>query len=326
MIQRRAFVGTLAVGLLSAPRLSLAQAPAKVPRVGWLGPQPLASAPNFKPFVEGLRELSYIPGQNVLVESRVLELGKHEQHPDIAAQLIGGGIDVILASNPYAIEAAAKATKTIPIVGVDLESDPVARGWVASLARPGGNVTGFFLELPEMSGKQLQFLREVKPELTRVAVLGDPRINELQFRATEAAARGGGLTLQRMPVTSLNEIPGAIAEAARQRSGALLALSSPLIFINIAEAAVKYRLPSICLFVPAFAEAGGLLAYGPDFPDLFRRAGGYVGRILKGAKPADLPVQRPTKFELAVNLKTARLLKLTLPQSLVLRADRVIGE
>ena len=172
-----------------------------------------------------------------------------------------------------------KATKTIPIVGVDLESDPVAKGWVASLARPGGNVTGFFLDIPEMSGKQLQLLKEVKPTLARVAVLGTRAVNELQFRATEVAARSGGLTLQPLPIKSLDEIPEAIAAAARQRAGALLVLTSPLIFTSlprIAEAAIKHRLPAINLFVPFFAEAGGLLAYGPNFRDLFRRAADYA--------------------------------------------------
>ncbi len=161
------------------------------------------------------------------------------------------------------MEAAVKATKTIPVVGVDFESDPVAKGWVATLARPGGNVTGFFLDMPELSGKQLQLLKEVKPNLARVAVLGDARANEPQFRATEVAAQGAGLMLQRLPVKGLNEIPRALADAVRQRTG-------------------------------------GLLAYGPAFLDPFRRAASYVDRILKGAQPGDLPVQRPTKFQFVV--------------------------
>ncbi len=272
--------------------------------------------------------MGYVPGQNFLLEFRGPERpDKYEQHADLAAQLVAAGVDVILASNPSAIEATTKATKTIPIVGVDLESDPVAKGWAATLARPGGNFTGFFLDIPEISGKQLQFLKEIKPVLSRVAVLGDSRVNELQSRATEAAARGAGLTIQAFSVRDIGEVPGAIAEAARQRAGALVVLTSPLVFNNlgrIADAAVKHRLPAICPFAPAFADAGGLIAYGPDITDLFRRAAGYVARILRGAKPGELPVQRPEKFGLVVNLKTARALKLTLPQSLVLRADRVI--
>jgi putative ABC transport system substrate-binding protein len=190
--------------------------------------------------------------------------------------------DVILAATPSAIEATTRATRTIPIVGVDLESDPVAKGWAATLAHPGGNFTGFVLDIPEMSGKQLQFLKEVKPDLIRVAVVGDPRVNELQWRATEAAARGAGLTIQALSVRDVGEVP-----RAHHRGGA------------------KHRIPAICPFAPAFADAGGLLAYGPDLPDLYRRAADYVGRILKGAKPGDLPVQRLEKFQLVVNLKTA---------------------
>ena len=328
MIPRRAFIGTVGLGLLGSRRRASAQASAKVPRVGYLSGSKALTFPPLKAFLEGLQEMAYVPGQNFLFEARAPERpDKYEQNADLAAQLVAAGVDVILASNPSAIEATTKATKTIPIVGVDLESDPVAKGWAATLARPGGNFTGYVLDIPEISGKQLQFLKEVKPDLRRVAVLGDPRVNELQSRATEAAARGAGLTIQAFSVRDIGEVPGAIAGAARQRAGALVVLTSPLVFNNlarIADAAVKHRLPAICPFAPAFADAGGLIAYGPDLPDLFRRAAGYVGRILKGAKPGDLPVQRPEKFQLAVNLKTARVLKLTLPQSLVLRADRVI--
>jgi putative ABC transport system substrate-binding protein len=328
VIPRRVFIGTVGLGLLVSRRRASAQASAKLPRVGYLSSQKALTSPTLKAFLESLQEMGYVPGQNFLLEFRGPERpDKYEQHADLAAQLVAAGVDVILASNPSAIEATTKATKTIPIVGVDLESDPVAKGWAATLARPGGNFTGFFLDIPEISGKQLQFLKEIKPVLSRVAVLGDPRVNELQSRATEAAAREAGLTIQAFSVRDIGEVPGAIAEAARQRAGALVVLTSPLVFNNlgrIADAAVKHRLPAICPFAPAFADAGGLIAYGPDITDLFRRAAGYVARILRGAKPGELPVQRPEKFGLVVNLKTARALKLTLPQSLVLRADRVI--
>jgi len=247
--------------------------------------------------------LGYVVGENLAIDVQTPDQDKVEQYPDVATRLVAAGVDVILASNPYAVEAAVKATKTIPVVGVDFESDPVAKGWVATLARPGGNVTGFFLDMPELSGKQLQLLKEVKPNLARVAVLGDARANEPQFRATEVAAQGAGLMLQRLPVKGLNEIPRALADAVRQRTGGLLVLSSPMIFgavARIAEVAVKHRLPAISLFVPFFAEKGGLLAYGPAFLDPFRRAASYVDRILKGAQPGDLPVQRPTKFQFVV--------------------------
>jgi len=327
MIDRRTFLGTVAGGLLAAP-LAAAEQSAKLPRIGWLsgGYAGRPGSPAFKAFTEGLRESGYVVGQNVLVDVRTPG-DKVEQYPDLAAQLVTEGVDVILAANPHSIEAVIKATKTIPVVGVDLESDPVAREWVTSLARPDHNLTGFFLDIPEMSGKQLQFLKEVKPDLARVAVLGDPRVNEAQFRAIQDAAHGAGLTLQSLPVRSPNEIQGAIADAAHQRASALVALSSPLVnnnFRRITESAVKHRLPAICLFVQGFAEAGGLLAYGPDFHDLFRRAASYVAAILKGAKPGELPVQRPSKFELVINRKTAKALGLTIPQSLLQRADQVI--
>jgi len=328
VIPRRAFIGTVGLGLLVSRRRASAQASAKLPRVGYLTSQKVLSYPTVKAFLEGLQEMAYVPGQTFLLEYRAPERpDKYEQYAGLAAQLVAAGVDVILASNPSAIEATTKATRTIPIVGVDLESDPVAKGWAATLARPGGNFTGFVLDIPEMSGKQLQFLKEVKPDLSRVAVLSDPRVNELQLRATEAAARGAGLTIQTLSVRDFGEVPGAIAGAAHQRAGALVVLTSPLVFNilgRVADAAVKHRLPAICPFAPAFADAGGLIAYGPDLPYLFRRAAGYVGKILRGAKPGDLPVQRPEKFQLAVNLKTAKALGLTIPQAMLLRADHIV--
>jgi putative ABC transport system substrate-binding protein len=324
---RREFVITLALGLLVARRRASAQASTKLPKVGYLGSQKVAT-PTAQAFLQGMHEMGYVPGQTFLLEGRAPERpDRYEQYAQLAADLVAAGVDVILAATPSAIEASIKATKTIPIVGVDLESDPVAKGWAATLAHPGGNFTGFVLDIAEMSGKQLQFLKEVKPNLRRIAVLDDPRVNELQLRATEVAARGAGLTIQRLAVRHIDEVPAAITGAARQRAGGLVVLTSPLVFNNlnrVAEAAVTNRLPAICLFSPAFADAGGLIAYGPDLPDFYRRAAGYVSRILRGAKPADLPVQRPEKFQLAINLKTARALQLTLPQFLVRRADRVV--
>jgi len=300
------------------------QGRAKVPRVGYVGG---AGGPA-EIFLKTLPELGHVEGDNVHVDVVATAPGAQgARYRDIIAKLVAQRVDVIVATNPYSLEVATKATQAIPIVGLDLESDPVAKGWVASLARPGGNVTGIFLDIPEISGKQLQFLREAVPKLERVAILGDPQVNDLQFSATEAAARALRLTAHRLPVTSQTEIPTAFGEAARSRDGGLVALTSPLIFLSlqrVAEASLKYGIPTISPFVPAFAEAGGLLAYGPVFFDLFRRLAGYVDKIVKGARPADLPIQRPEKVELIVNLKTARALKLDLPQSLVLRADRVI--
>jgi len=325
VIGRRAFVGAIGVAVLQAHGHAFAQGPAKRPKVGWLSGQ--GGLALFPVFLEALREQGYVDGQNVVVEQFIPEGANFEQYPELAGRLLAGRPDVIFAANPHAIDSVIKMTKTTSIVAVDLESDPVARGWVTSLARPRGNLTGLFLDIPEISGKQLQFLSEVKPGLSRIAVLGDPRVNELQFRATEAAGKRAGLSLHALKVTTLNEIPAAIAEAARQRAGALLILTSPLVNTNlsrIADEVLRHRLPSSCPFSPQFAEVGGLLAYGPDISDLFRRAGRYVGRILKGAKIEDLPVQRPEKFELALNIKTARALGLTLPMGLIQRADRVI--
>src|SRR5713101_4796297 len=195
MMPRRAFVGTLAVALLAAPRRAHAQPPAKAPRVGWLGRSAGRESPTFKAFADGLRDLGYVIGENLAVDVRTPEQDKVEQYPDVAARLVAAGVDVILAPTPHALEAATKATKTIPIVGVDFESDPVAKGWVASLARPGGNVTGFFLDLPELGGKRLEQLREVVPGLSRVAVLWDASLDRTPLEAMEVPAKALGLQM-----------------------------------------------------------------------------------------------------------------------------------
>ena len=184
--------------------------------------------------MDGLRALGYVIGESVLVDARAPQQNTIEEYSALASQLVATGVDVLVAANPQALEVMTKATRAIPIVGVDLESDPAAKGWVASLARPGGNVTGFFLDIPEMSGKQRQLLKEVKPTLARVAVLGDGAVNELQFRAAEGATQAGrGIALQLLPIKTQAEVPGAIAEAARQRAGALLVLTSPLFFAKL---------------------------------------------------------------------------------------------
>ena len=327
LISRRVVVGAGAVALITAPRRVRAQSSTKTPRVAFLTRSAGRDNPTYKVFADGLRELGYVLGESLTLDVWTPERDNVAQYPDVAVRAVASRPDVIVASNPYAVAAATKATRTVPIVAVDFESDPVARGWVGTLGRPGGNLTGFFLDIPEMSGKQLQLLREVKPSLAVVAVLGDTRVNGPQFRATELAARGVGLALQLVAVKELDEIPKALDEAVRKRAGALLVLSSPMVFggmPRIADVATRHRLPAIGLFVPFFAEAGGLLAYGPTFLDPFRRAASYVDRILKGALPGELPVQRPTTFELVINLKTAKALGLTIPPSLLQRADQVI--
>ena len=327
LIPRRAFVGSCVSGLLVGFRSVSAQTRARTATVGWLSGGFAARGSALTEFKDGLQELGYVVGQNVHLDVHTAERNEAEEYRRLAARLVTRRVDVILAGNPYSLSAVTEATSSIPIVGVDLESDPIARGWAASLARPGRNTTGFFLDIPEMSGKQLQFLTEIRPGLSRVAALGDPRINELQFGATEAAARRAGLTIHLSHVTSTSEIPRAMAEVAVQRAGGVVVLTSPLVNINmkrIAAAALEHRLPSICGFVPSFAEAAGLLAYGPDFPDLFRRAAAYVVAILKGSAPGALPLQRPTKFQLVINRKTARVLGLGIPSSLLALADQLI--
>ena len=325
MIGRRMFITTATTALVALPIWTTGETPSKVARVGFLAGG--GSRVAYPAFASALRDLGYVEGQNMEVVRRQPEPGKVDRVTELAAEVVAARPDVILAANPHSLEAMILATKSIPIVAIDLESDPVAKGWAVSLGRPGGNMTGFFLDAPEISGKHLQFLREAKPGLARVGVLGDPRVNQLLFAATESAARSVGLIVNKFELNNIDDIAGAIGEAARQRVGGLLALTSPVVnagMRRIADEGVRHRLPSMCGFAPTFAEAGGLLSYGPDFPDLFRRAAEYVGRILKGAKPGELPMQRPEKFELAINLTTARTLKLALPQSLLGRADRLI--
>jgi putative ABC transport system substrate-binding protein len=235
-------------------------------------------------------------------------------------------VDVIFARGAGALSAAKQATRRIPTVAVDLESDPVAMGFVRNLAQPGGNITGVFLDGPELSGKQLELLKETIRPISRVAILGDPVLNAPQFQATEVAARALAIQSQRLDVRASKDIDTGLEAASRWRASAVLLLSSPLVFAHrteISALAVKRRLPVVSMFVE-FAEAGGLMAYGPSLRETFRRCGAYAGRILQGAKPGELPVERPEKFELVINLKTAKALGLTIPPSLLQRADQVI--
>jgi ABC-type uncharacterized transport system substrate-binding protein len=314
----------LAIPALLAPPLDAQAQPAgKMPRIGYVTSS--GRTANVDAFEQGLREVGYVIGQNVMVEYRFGE-GHVDRVPALVDEVLQVGVDVLYAANPFVIRAARQATSSVPIVGIDLETDPMAAGWVKSLARPGGNLTGFFLDMPELSGKQLQFLAEAMPRLQRVGVVWDAEIASSQFKATESAARALKFRLQSLGFRRPEEFT-AVFEAARgQRTQALVLLSSPSVFGNLkrlADLAREYRLPAICVF-PQFADAGGLIGYGPDLPDLFRRAAGYVDRILKGAKPADLPIQRPVAFELTVNLRTARALGLTIPPAFLARADKTI--
>ena len=322
-MKRRDFITLLGGAAAAWPPAASAQQPsADLPRICSIHTAPNE---NSEGFFRGLGEAGYVDGQNVRINARFHGTSL-EGLDEIARELVALKCNVIFASNPYAIQAVTKATKTVPIVGVDLESDPVASGLVNSVARPGGNFTGFFLDIPELGGKQIELLTEAVPAVSRLAVLWDATIGEVQFRATETAPRPAGIMLQSLPIRREQDINEAIQQAVRDQANGLVVLSSPLIYQHrsqIGSIALSARLPTISLF-NTFPKEGGLMAYGPDFPAIYSRAAGYVARVLAGANPGTLPIQRPTKFELVINLKTARALGLTIPETLLVRADQVI--
>jgi putative tryptophan/tyrosine transport system substrate-binding protein len=312
----------LALVLLAAPLAASAQQPpGKSYRIGLLG-----DVPSFldEAFRQGLRELGYVEGQNIAIEHRSPEL-KYERLPGLAADLVRLKMDVIVAASPAATEAAKRATSTIPIV-FTVSGDPVADGLVASLARPGGNITGLATISPELLGKQLEILKSVAPKVSRVAVLQNPNTHRGVLRQAEGAARALGVQLQILEARTPSEIDAAFAAMSSQRADGILVLRDAVFRAQRAQItalAAKNRLPAV-YGLREEAEVGGLVAYGASVPQLYRRAATYVDKILKGAKPGDLPVEQPTKFELVINLKTAKTLGLTIPPSLLLRADQVI--
>ena len=326
-MQRRAFIGTLAGGLLAAPLAAEAQ-PAGTRRIGLLetsSPSP-ARVRLWETLRQRLRELGYLEGHNIAFESRFGE-GKPDRLPGLAAELVGLKVDVIVTSGTPASLAAKQATRTIPIVMAQL-ADPVGAGLVASLGRPGGNVTGLTTQDANLSGKRLEMLREVVPKVSRFAVLIDETSpgSMLIARGTQVAAQSLGVQLQSLGVRGPGELDRAFSAMKEARAGALIVESSSLLFTSrtrLADLALKNRLPTV-FAQREYAEAGGLMAYSADFSDLFRRTATFVDKILKGAKPADLPVEQPTKFDFVINLKTAKALGLTIPPSLLQRADQVI--
>jgi putative ABC transport system substrate-binding protein len=326
-MDRRAFIGALAVFPLAVPLAAEAQAPVKVPRIGFLSVLSLTNNPHdLEAFRQGLRELGYIEGQNIAIEYRFAE-GRPERLPALAAELVRLKVDVIVTAAPAAPEAAQRATNTIPIVFA-VVGDPVAVGLVASVARPGGNITGLSSMASEVVGKQLELLKEVAPKVSRMAVLQNPSNQAHRFvlRQAEGAARTLGLQLHIVQAGTPAEIEAAFATMSSQHAGGVLVLRDSFFLAQraqIAALAAKDRLPSV-YGLKEQVEAGGLMAYGASTPPMYRRAAAYVDKILKGAKPADLPVEQPTKFELVINLKTAKALGLTIPQSLLQRADEVI--
>jgi putative ABC transport system substrate-binding protein len=317
----------LTLGLLcTSLTAAVAQQATKVFRVGLLSTVNPRSAPQFVAFAQRLRELGYVEGHNFAFEFRNAE-GQAERLADLAAELVRLQVDVIVAPGPEAtLQAARHATHTIPIVMLAINYDPVARGYIDGLARPGGNMTGvFFLQLA-LTAKRLELLKEALPPITRLAALWDAYTAD-QWRVAEAAAQSLGLQLQSVELRNPPyDFESAIGIAVREGTQALVVLSSPLFFpkrAQIAELAVKHRLPAIFLF-REYVEAGGLMAYGANLHDMYRRAAYYVDRILKGTKPADLPVEQPTKFELIINFKTAEALGITIPPMLLFQADEVI--
>ena len=319
----------LLVAALLVPLAGEAQHAVTIPRIGLLLPSS-PSDPRTPHFVEafrrGLRELGYAEGRNIAIESRFAE-GKWDQLPSLAAELVRLKVDVIVTFTTPATQAAKHATGTIPIV-VAAVIDPVAAGLVASLAHPGGNITGLSQMVPELVGKQLEVLKEVAPNISRVALLGNPANagNAPQVRHAQNAARALGIRLQSLEARGPSEIESAFAAMTTERVGAVIVLIDSTLIderIRIADLAARRRLPMVSGTIE-IAEAGGLIAYGPSVRDMFRRAAGHVDKILKGAKPADLPMEQPTKFDLVINLRTAKALGLTIPPSVLLRADHVI--
>ena len=321
---------TLTLSILATPLAAGAQPAGKVARVGCLvvGPHtPERPHSGLEAFRQGLRALGWVEGQNLVIESRVGE-DKYEQYVGLAAELVGLNVDVIFASVAPAIRAAQHATATIPIVFATL-ADPEALGVVASLAQPGGNLTGFAGLPVELSSKRLELLKEALSTATRVAVLANPTNPMMAplWRETERAAHAVGMQLHLLEVRAPHEVDTALATLTSTRADAVLMLPDPTLNRQrrrIVELAAHHRLPVIGAEVPDWAEAGGLMAYGPSRLDLYRRAAVYVDKILKGSKPGELPIERPSKFELVINLQTAKALGLMLAPSLLLQADRVI--
>jgi putative ABC transport system substrate-binding protein len=314
----------IVVPLVACAAMAEAQQPKKVPRIGYLG---LIENPDLDGgFRKGLRELGYVKGQNINVEYRYAG-GKVDQLAGLVAEMVNLRVDVIVASGTQSIEAAKKATKTVPIV-FPVTPDPVESGFVASFARPGGNITGLSTLNPEVGGKRLELFKEVIPGISRVAVLWNPTNpgSAVNLKETDAAARSLGLKLQPLEVRSPEGFDEAFRAAKREHAGGLTMIPDAMLRAQqkrIHDFATKNRLPTV-FHSSEFVLAGGLMSYGAHLPDLYRRAATYVDKILKGTKPADLPVEQPTKFELIMNLKTAKQIGLTIPPNVLVRADKVI--
>jgi putative tryptophan/tyrosine transport system substrate-binding protein len=319
-MNRRRFLLTSLIAVVTGPRAVQAQA-GKTHRIGWLAPAPNPN--NLGAFRNGLRSLGYVEGNNVVVEQRYAEEGN--EHLDrAAAGLVRSSLDVIVTDGSAATVALKRAATTSPVVFVS--GDPVAMGLVSSLSRPGGTMTGFAIISTELNVKRLELLRETIPQASRLGVLHEPRQRRDIIPPIAAGARSLGFELTRLEVRAAADFDGAFTTAVRERVAVVMPVASALFHAErhkLVNLAARHRMPTI-YENRAFAEAGGLMSYGPDVADIFRRAATYVDRILTGTKPADLPVEQPTKFDLVINLKTAKALGLTIPPSLLARADQVI--
>jgi putative ABC transport system substrate-binding protein len=316
-VNRRRFLLTSLAGALAAPRAVAAQPASRVQRLAVYTGRLVSDG-----LVEALNERGWTDGRNIAIDWQGIE-GSEAR---IGEHLARTPTDVVVAGGPHRIRAAMRATPTIPIIGIDLESDPVANGFVRTLARPGGNVTGIWMDLPEIAGKQIQFLREVVPSLNRLGVVLDDQIAQPQFAELQTVSRTANISLLPAAVRLSTEIDGVLKRLVTERPQAIVVLTAPVIFLGlrrIAELAVQSRLPSISPFSP-YPASGGLMAYGPDFKAMWHQLGGYVDRVLRGARAGDIPVERPFKFSLILNLKTAKTIGLTIPPSLLARADQVI--
>lgn len=328
-MRRRQFIMLLG-GAAAWPLAADAQQAGKVHRIGYLSTSsPSADSFRIEGFRQALRDLGYVEGNNIAVEYRFAE-GRHDRLPDLAAELVRLNVDVMVTGGTPGTRAARQVTRTIPLV-MTLVGDPVANGLVASLAKPGGNITGLTQISPQLSGKRLELLKEAFPEISRAAVFVDAELAAQRItqplQETQVAAAALGITLQLLEVGGANlDLDGAFGRATSGRADALIILPGPVLERHkkrVVDLAGMSRLPAIYA-TREFVEVGGLMSYGPDFVDLFRRAATYVDKILKGRKPADLPVEQPTRFELIINLRAAKSLGLTIPQSLFARADEVI--
>jgi putative ABC transport system substrate-binding protein len=330
-LARLTALATLALALLAAPHAGEAQQAGKVYRIGILGTAPPGSNPAAAHLsgvlLQGLQDLGYVEGRNLVIERRYPPEGKTEELPALAADLVRIKVDVIVAGGSLTPHAAKQATTTIPIV-MPNHGDPVGSGLVASLARPGGNITGLSLLSLELVGKQLELLKASVPKVVRVIILWNPtsQTHARLLNEADVAARALGLRVQRLPARGLNDYERVFSATTQARADAALVLGDPIFFFHhprIAELATTAGLPTM-FAQREYAEAGGLMSYGADLRENYRRAAVYVDKILKGARPGDLPIEQPTKFELVINLKTAKALGLTIPPSVLARADEVI--